>query len=43
MYSHHMHNEHKTVENFISSLKAGENIALISDAGTPAISDPVFY
>jgi 16S rRNA (cytidine1402-2'-O)-methyltransferase len=42
MYSHHMHNEHKTVENLISRLKAGENIALISDAGTPAISDPVF-
>ena len=42
MHSHHMHNEHKTVENIISRLKAGENIALISDAGTPAISDPGF-
>lgn len=42
MYSHHMHNEHKTVENLISRLQAGENIALISDAGTPAISDPGF-
>jgi 16S rRNA (cytidine1402-2'-O)-methyltransferase len=42
MYSHHMHNEHKTVENLISRLKAGENIP-ISDAGTPAISDPGFY
>ena len=42
MHSHHMHNEHKTVENLISRLQAGEQIALISDAGTPAISDPGF-
>jgi 16S rRNA (cytidine1402-2'-O)-methyltransferase len=42
MYSHHMHNEHKTTENLISRMKAGETIALISDAGTPAISDPGF-
>lgn len=42
MQSHHMHNEHKTVETIIRRLQAGETIALISDAGTPAISDPGF-
>ena len=42
MHSHHMHNEHKTVENLVKRLQAGETIALISDAGTPAISDPGF-
>lgn len=42
MQSHHMHNEHKTVDHVVSRLKAGDNIALISDAGTPAISDPGF-
>ena len=42
MQSHHMHNEHKTVESVIQKLKAGQTIALISDAGTPAISDPGF-
>ncbi|WP_055436443.1 16S rRNA (cytidine(1402)-2'-O)-methyltransferase [Lacinutrix algicola] len=42
MQSHHMHNEHKTVERLVERLKSGETIALISDAGTPAISDPGF-
>jgi len=42
MHSHHMHNEHKTVEGIIQRLQTGESIALISDAGTPAISDPGF-
>lgn len=42
MYSHHMHNEHKTVDGIVKRIENGENIALISDAGTPAISDPGF-
>ena len=42
MKSYHMHNEHKTVEGLVDRLKAGEVMALISDAGTPAISDPGF-
>lgn len=42
MQSHHMHNEHKAVYGIIEKLKNGITIALISDAGTPAISDPGF-
>lgn len=42
MYSHHMHNEHQTVEGVVKRILGGETIALISDAGTPAISDPGF-
>ncbi len=42
MQSHHMHNEHKTVDAIVGRLMGGETIALISDAGTPAISDPGF-
>ncbi|MFK2819012.1 16S rRNA (cytidine(1402)-2'-O)-methyltransferase [Flavobacteriaceae sp. LMIT009] len=40
--SHHMHNEHKTVHAIVQKMLGGTNIALISDAGTPAISDPGF-
>ena len=42
MQSHHKFNEHKTVEQIAQRIQAGENIALVSDAGTPAISDPGF-
>ena len=42
MHSHHMHNEHKTVETIVRRIQGGETFALISDAGTPAISDPGF-
>ena len=38
----HMHNEHKVLNKWIERLKLGETIALVSDAGTPAISDPGF-
>jgi len=40
--SHHKFNEHQTVGRYAERIKAGENIALVSDAGTPAISDPGF-
>lgn len=42
MQSHHKFNEHQTVKSIAERIKAGENIALVSDAGTPAISDPGF-
>ena len=42
MQSHHKFNEHKTVESVINRLRAGETVALVSDAGTPGISDPGF-
>ena len=40
--SFHMHNEHKVLSKYIHRLKLGESLALISDAGTPSISDPGF-
>jgi 16S rRNA (cytidine1402-2'-O)-methyltransferase len=42
MRSHHKYNEHSTVTALVEQLIAGTNIALISDAGTPGISDPGF-
>jgi len=42
MHSHHMHNEHKSIEGILQRIKNGETCAVISDAGTPAISDPGF-
>ncbi len=42
MHSHHMHNEHKSVKGVVLRIQNGESCALISDAGTPAISDPGF-
>ena len=42
MHSHHMHNEHKTTDAVVARIKSGQSVALISDAGTPAISDPGF-
>jgi len=42
MQSHHKFNEHKTTDELVQQMKGGTRIALISDAGTPAISDPGF-
>ena len=43
LVSHHKFNEHGTSAGIVERLKAGQNIALISDAGTPGISDPGFF
>lgn len=43
LQSHHKFNEHQTAESLAKRLAAGENMALISDAGTPGISDPGFF
>ncbi len=42
LVDYHMHNEHKTVAHFVEQIAGGGDVALISDAGTPAISDPGF-
>jgi 16S rRNA (cytidine1402-2'-O)-methyltransferase len=42
LWRYHQHNEHKVLENLIEEMQAGKTFALISDAGTPAISDPGF-
>lgn len=42
MLSHHKFNEHKTVEVLAERIASGEEVALVSDAGTPGISDPGF-
>ena len=42
MYSHHKFNEHATVRMVAESIEAGKTVALVSDAGTPGISDPGF-
>lgn len=43
VFAHHQHNEHKASSEIVRFLKEGKNVALISDAGTPAISDPGFF
>ena len=43
LMSHHKFNEHGTTAGIVERLKAGQTVALISDAGTPGISDPGFY
>src|ERR1035438_7242664 len=42
MIPHHQFNEHQTIRNIVEKVRSGLNIALVSDAGTPAISDPGF-
>lgn len=43
LFSYHQHNEHKITERIIQEIQAGKTMALITDAGTPGISDPAFF
>lgn len=43
LVAHHKFNEHGTSAGIVERLKAGQTVALVSDAGTPGISDPGFY
>lgn len=43
LFAYHQHNEHKVTERLIERLLTGESMALITDAGTPGISDPAFF
>lgn len=42
LWSHHQHNEHQAVQEIVKQVEEGKSIALVSDAGTPGISDPGF-
>lgn len=42
LYAYHQHNEHKVLELMVSHLQSGKTLALLTDAGTPGISDPGF-
>jgi 16S rRNA (cytidine1402-2'-O)-methyltransferase len=43
LFSYHQHNEHKITERIVQEIHAGKTMALITDAGTPGISDPAFF
>jgi 16S rRNA (cytidine1402-2'-O)-methyltransferase len=43
MFPYHQHNEHKITERLVEDLLAGKTMALLTDAGTPGISDPAFF
>lgn len=43
VFAHHQHNEHKASSEIVRLMKEGQSVALISDAGTPAVSDPGFF